>query len=641
MSHPFLSVRRIVRELATGNTEELPFEAGVNLLVGRPNTGKTRWLQTLDYLLGDQGENPFQGADEAGLADKYAAASAELMIGEEPVLVQRRWREAGSKTKLFIGDQGMSAAEFQHWLMTKLGIPLLHFPKGNPMSGQTWPELSFRTILRHIYRQQRFWTDLADKQPEGDQHACLLQFLGLAEHLFTESYGELVRLKLEVERLKARREQYAETLQELAGELVSEPGLTIGINTATVQGANERLTKDIEHLLKQRAELLAGARDRSVPAAQRDRVAELSTQRAGVIVGLEELRVKTTATAERLNELRRYRGDLAEELERMSRADDAASVLADLKITHCPACDQPVSQPEHADPNHCFLCHQGLADEPLMEELGAVRLQFERERLTGESKEGDELISILELELKGFQREIELAEEKRRSLEHELAPSREAVSALVQADLSAIDRTLGEISERQRQRQLSRLSAALETGNVLTKRIGEIEEQIAPLQRAVDEAARKIDFEAAASALEGGMNEYFGAINKLRPRIWRHSPVQVRLSRYDFRMRVGNRRWHDALGGTDTLYFLMAYHYGLLTLSPTEGMHYPGLAIIDVPGELSGEAIEDKENFIVQPFIDLLKRRPPFNGAQLIITGASFAGLQGVNRHTLTHVYVA
>ena len=136
------------------------------------------------------------------------------------------------------------------------------------------------------------------------------------------------------------------------------------------------------------------------------------------------------------------------------------------------------------------------------------------------------------------------------------------------------------------------------------------------------------------------MNEYLGWINKLRPNIWRHNPVHVRLSRYDFGMRVGNRRWQDALGGTDTLYFLMAYHYGLLTLSPNEHMHYPGLSIIDVPGELSGEAIEDKENFIVQPFIELLKR-PALKGAQVIITGASFAGLQGANRRTLTHVYVA
>jgi hypothetical protein len=70
--------------------------------------------------------------------------------------------------------------------MRKLGIPLLNFPKGNPMSGQTWPELSFRMLLRHIYRQQRFWIGITDQQPEGEQQACVLQFLGLAERLFTE-----------------------------------------------------------------------------------------------------------------------------------------------------------------------------------------------------------------------------------------------------------------------------------------------------------------------------------------------------------------------------------------------------------------------------------------------------------------------
>jgi hypothetical protein len=75
-------------------------------------------------------------------------------------------------------------------------------------------------------------------------------------------------------------------------------------------------------------------------------------------------------------------------------------------------------------------------------------------------------------------------------------------------------------------------------------------------------------------------------------------------------------------------------------LSDKEGFHYPGLSIIDVPGEFSGEAIEDKENFIVQPFIDLVKREE-YKGAQVIITGASFTGLQGAHRLELRHVYAA
>ena len=85
---------------------------------------------------------------------------------------------------------------------------------------------------------------------------------------------------------------------------------------------------------------------------------------------------------------------------------------------------------------------------------------------------------------------------------------------------------------------------------------------------------------------------------------------------------------------------MMAYHYGLLGLSDKLGRHYPGLSIIDLPGEFSGEAVEDKENFIVQPFIDLLSREE-YQGAQVIVTGVAFTGLEGVHRQNLLNVYVA
>src|SRR5450631_1660238 len=216
MSLPFLSVARVERRLSTGSVEELVFGAGVNLMVGPPNTGKTKWLQTLDFLLGEPGENPFEGAEESGLAEKYEAAAVELALGGELIRLERKWREPGAKTKIFVNDDAMSIRDFQRWLMERLGIPLLNFPKGNPLSGQTWPELSFRMLLRHIYRQQRFWGDLADKQPEAEQHACLLQFLGLAERIYTNDYGQLIELRMKVERLRSRREQFNQTLDQLA-----------------------------------------------------------------------------------------------------------------------------------------------------------------------------------------------------------------------------------------------------------------------------------------------------------------------------------------------------------------------------------------------------------------------------------------
>lgn len=637
MTQLALSIGRLERRLSAGSSEYLQFEPGVNLLVGRPNTGKTKWLQTLDFLLGDPGENPFEGSEEEGLANKYDAASVELVIGEEHLQIERRWREPGARTKIFVDGDGMTARDFQQLLMRKLGIPLLNFPKGNPMSGQTWPELSFRMMLRHIYRRQLFWGGVADQQPEGEQHACLLQFLGLAEHIYTEEFGRLVELKMEVERLRARRAQYGQTLDELARDILSEPGLSVGANVTTVRDADARLTQEIVALRERRTALIAGGRDEALPPEHRGRAEQLGEQRATILVTLEELKRKAKAAAERLDEMSSYRAELGNEIDRITRAEDAGAILADLKVTHCPACDQPVDGTP-VDHRHCFLCHQALPDELLVEELGAVRVQFERDRLNGEFGEAQELLVVLQQDVTRLGHEIAVAEERLGMIENELAPARQAVSALVQEEVSAIDMALGELNERQR--QIRRISAALELGAELTERVEAIERQVEPLQATVDQAVRATDFDDAASQLEDGMNVYLNAINVLRPGVWRHSSVAIDVSRSRFSIRVGARRWHAALGGTDTLYFLMAYHYGLLTLSSNPERHFPGLVIIDVPGEFSGEDVEDKENFIVQPFIDLLAQED-YQGAQIIISGASFAGLDGAHRQHLTDVHTA
>lgn len=637
MSRPYLFIKRLKRRLSTGDKEELCFEPGVNLIVGLPNTGKTKWLQTLDYLLGDKGENPFQGVQEQGLAEKYDIAGAELLIGDDLYSIERRWHEKGSKTKVFVDEKAMTADDFQKFLMEKLNIPLLHYPKGNPMSGQTWPLLSFRSLLRHIYRQQRFWSDIADQQPSDEKHACLLQFLGVAEQLFTEKYGTLIKLKKEVEQLKARRDQYGQTLDELARDILSESILNTGANAETVRQAMVRVTQEIDNLHGRRTELLTGARDRVVSPQERGHISQLGEKRAKILIELADLKHRAKVTGERRDEVYRYRTELANERDRMARAEDAGAILSDLKITHCPACDQPITKTSD-DPEHCFLCHQVLQDKPFMEELGATRLQFERERLEGEIKEAGELLEILQRDVDRIMKGIAVAEELLRMLDNELAPTRQAVAALTQEDISAIDMALGELNERQR--QIERVSVALGKNRELKDDISAIEREIKSLQSQVDELVSATDFQAAATPFENGMNAYLDAINLLRPKVWRHSSVTIDVSRKDFKIWVGKRDWQAVLGGTDTLYFLMAYHYGLLTLSKIPQCHYPGLSIIDVPGEFSGEAVEDKENFIVEPFITLLAQEE-YIGAQLIITGVSFTGLENVHRLTQNHVYAA
>ena len=471
MSIPFLSIRSLERRLATGNVEALTFEPGVNVFIGRPNTGKTKWLQTLDFLLGDTGANPYDQSDEEGLAEKYDAASATICIGDETFRVERRWREAGAKGKIFIGDEGMPAKDFQHWLMDKLGIPLVNFPKGNPMSGQTWPELSFRTLLRHIFRQQRFWSGLVDQQTDNEQHASLLLFLGLAERIYSEDYGKLVALKLKSMRIRARREQYSETLNDLAVDLLDSEDATVGVNETTVAAALKRLHDEVERLRTQRLEVLRVASDASLPVSDQSRVAKLGHARAAALEDQTVARQKRLAAEERLAEVRRYRADLAAEIERMGRVADASELLADLKVTHCPACDQGII-PYHK-PDHCFVCHQHLPREPEVAGLGKVRLQFEQDRLNSELLEAVELIAILESDVDKQTEASRDADETLQAIEVELAPARRAVAAVAQADVSAIDVALGKVAERQR--QMGRVAAALELGKSLTEQVKNLE----------------------------------------------------------------------------------------------------------------------------------------------------------------------
>lgn len=629
-----LTIGRIERELLNGDTEELVFQSGVNLLVGKPNTGKSKWLETLDYLLGDPDQPPFHDATQDGLSEKYCAARATLWIDNEAVHVERRWRDIGAKSKVLLNGESLSTKAFQERLLELLRIPLVHFPKGNPMSGQTWPELSFRTLYRHMYRRQQFWSDLADRQMASEQLASILQFLGLAETVYSESYGQLVKLRVEVSKLKARREQYGQTLGDLARALLAEADRGMAVTAKSVARALSAMRTLIVDLHADRTRILESAQIEA--AANSSAIANLIQQHAALAASAEKLAAHLNELEARAREVRRYRSDLLDELERMRRLAESGSLLADLKVTHCPACDQPVDRPA-PDPDHCFVCEQALPAAAPMAGLGNARVQFEVTRLEAETKEADELVAAVETDLAGTRAEVRITAERIARVSAELEPARAAVAALVQQQISGIDRQLGELAERER--QLGRIASAVDLGENLDEQIARLNAKIEPLQKQVDEKVALLDFDQAAQMLADGMNEYLEAINRYESNVWPHSSVRIKLEEDRFALKVGNQSWNTALGGTDQLYLLMAYHYGLMSLTTRPFTHYPGLLIIDVPAEFAGDKVNHIDDFVVQPFIDLLSR-DEYEGTQMIITGASYAGLN-TKRIELEHVHVA
>jgi hypothetical protein len=66
---------------------------------------------------------------------------------------------------------------------------------------------------------------------------------------------------------------------------------------------------------------------------------------------------------------------------------------------------------------------------------------------------------------------------------------------------------------------------------------------------------------------------------------------------------------------------------------------YPGLLIIDFPASLEDrKAIADKENFILEPFVELLQK-DEMKGCQVLVAGRSFKGLENVNMLEFTEVW--
>ena len=206
--------------------------------------------------------------------------------------------------------------------------------------------------------------------------------------------------------------------------------------------------------------------------------------------------------------------------------------------------------------------------------------------------------------------------------ERALAPARQQFSALAQEKVSLLDKDLGALAERLK--QVRRLEHIYSEKQRLDEMITELQKRLEPILERNRELARGLDYGGRAAWLEDGMNDYLTALNLERPKTWRHRSVQINLSQSTVSFRVGDRSWNVSLGGTDSLYYLMAYHYGLITLTAHAGAHFPGFTMIDFPAEFAGTKIGDTEDFVVQPFIDLLER-DQFEGCQLIVTGPAFS----------------
>jgi len=623
-------IRELTRIPVQHPNDTLSFEPGVNVIVGPPNTGKTQWLKILDYLFGD--DKPAEESLAEAIIENYQAAKLTMSIADKEFTVERRWKNPGFKTKVIVNGNSMSRIDFCHEIMTLLDIPIVHYPQGDPYGPRSWPELSWRSLMRHIYRQQRFWTDLADRQPESEQHACLSQFMGIAKNLFSDEYGKLVQGNKNIQELKLKKENFLAMLQEVSLELIDAEDLGIALTPQSIDAAFNRLQKAIGELQKKRHALLTTVLDSvadKVKSTRKETIQRLGEDLAALQTERETLFVSLQKVEERLVELEEYRRLVREELSRIERATHASQILTAIRITHCPACDREIPQPS-SKTSECYVCHRPVPLPPENTLDPQHRLDFERRQLSAESEEAEELLAALSRERDERRFQIEKINERIQQIQTDLGPARTAAAAIMPPEIAICDIKIGRLEERLQ--QLRRIAASLQKREEISNKIGEIQRQVAKFEAKVSKQNARIDFDRESNVLTDSMNSYLNLIHQRKPKLWSQKPVAVDIRKRDFRFFVGDRNWKSKLGGTVTLVFLMAYHYGLMELSNKSKYNYPGLLVLDFPAELDdGSTVRDKENFVLEPFVELL-REDEMVATQVIAAGSSFENLKGANR---------
>ena len=626
-----LIINTVARVTINGVIESIELKPGVNILEGPPDSGKTVWLTIIDYLFGDTDSinEVLSQQDAAGieLYQKYLSASMEITIGEKKYLLERRWHEQGMKGKIFINEVAILAQDFSNFILGELEIPILKFPQGSAFSSRTWPSLSWRMMLRHIYRREKFWGDIADKQPESEQHAVLTQFLGIADKLFSQNFSDVVSKSKQLIRLEAEKDQFGSVLDTI-GKNMSNPNESISFLTnESIQKVIKNLELKITELLEKRQRII----EKEVNEIETENlntetfIIEKTNERAKIVEQIEQVNLKQKGLISRISEFKGISNSIKQEIDKLIRTKEAGTLFSDLKISHCPACDQEVSAISNHDANSCFLCHQSISNTHAHN-----RLDFEISQLSSEADELKELMASLQNDEDALVKHEGRLKYNLVMIERELAPLRNKMTALISPEIGEIDTERGRAEEQIE--NYKRLLKNLDHKVELNSKIDTLNSEIGTLESQVIIQESEINFMEISSWLEEEMANYLNKLIEINPERWAHKRPEFRISDRGFSFKVNNGNWSKTIGATSALYFLLAYNYGLLALSKNEQCNYPGLLIMDFAPELPNTETDEayNESFVVEPFVTLCKSSDV--PMQVIITGNSFQSIEGVNK---------
>ena len=439
-------------------------------------------------------------------------------------------------------------------------------------------------------------------------------FLGVAEELFPDTYGQMVDAQKRLKDLEAESAAYERILSDVTREILAVPGSSVTITPESTDISRQALSMELAQLEAARLESVT-----SPEPDNKEYFAKQAEARAVLVARMERLAQQREDAKGRLAEVSGHESSARSEAERLRRAQVAGRTLGRFPVSVCPACLRPVDPPE--SPDTCTLC--GAPSEATNEQDADSRIQFEMDQLEEELRELQQLRASLEDEvaslatrLKSLKNDLgRLADEQSVSVLPSRSPARDA-------EVAAIDIGIGRV--REKLEQLDRVQKLLRAREEYSEKADSLRAQIQDLQAVLADARAPVSLDLRSNLLADGMNSFLNALNAERPSAWPEPAVSFRLKEREFSLKVGSRGWKSALGATLTLYFLFAYQYGLMTLQDKEDTSFPGFCILDLPPSLAeGPDITEYGRI----------RHPSFHGVTSAVRTATHRFGSGIPQH--------
>jgi hypothetical protein len=572
-----LRIHKITLVHQSGEFDEYTFTPGMlNIITGVRNSSKTTTLNAIDYCLGDRGG--VIDALGAAVAEKYVEIRLSLSVNGGTHTLTRSLQH-GRMNKVSIDGNERTVDTFSDWILDQLGWPNLRVPKGLIAAAATEViPLSFRNILRHIYRKEDSWTGFANKEVEFIRRAVVSQLLGFARARYSNKDFEIAQARRRLAEAQATEREVLESTQQAVTaiserlhlppvhsmQLVNAARRDLRAQLDTIYEQRRELTEEINALVHGGAAPAACAGYDSSLTATYEQVSHQLQRAAGEVVSLEQLHEEHVHSAK----------TVTAEIGRMERLITSVELFDSLPVRLCPACEQRVDpRREHAE-DACYLCAL-----PVDEDQRRRRAQVEIRSLKSELADLEEAIAHTVLELQASQRRRDAIQGHQAQLAERLNEER---AAQLSPFMAALERFAAQIAQLEQ-----KMTAFPAIEEILQRRV-EVSQMVTAAQQALDAIDNESSDPSSVSLSASERCAIFADrmnifLQRYRSNGWVKATVTISAS--DLTFYVGTRPWNQALGAEAKVLFFLAYSYASLFLASDldEECTYSGLLLLDNP----------------------------------------------------------